>query len=200
MLCALLGLTVDTAHASVFGGFWLPFHTLPCDGGPRILRSILGERDAWISCEPFAFGSHWPGVSVVLGVQETLDLLGDDFRNFRIAGMFRVTFGRRLGQYYRGYGSGIARLVLLVPLFFFCRCQALTPCIMAGLDQINSYAVLDQGHLFPCCGAVAISMVGIPQLPYIWWSMLLSCSSASRCSADHCDFPQSLSNIGQKEG
>ena len=146
----------------------------------------------------------------MLGVQETLDLLGDDFRNFRIAGMFRVTFGRRLapvarqhgpygpeGQYYRGYGSGIARLVLLVPLFFFCRCQALTPCIMAGLDQINIYAVLDQGHLLPCCGAVAITMFGIPQLPCVWWSVLLSCSSASRCSADHCDSPVTLQHGGQ---
>ena len=42
ILCALLGSTADTVHVSVFGGFWLLFHTFPCDGGPRILRSILG--------------------------------------------------------------------------------------------------------------------------------------------------------------
>ena len=41
-----------------------------------------------------------------------------------------------------------ARLVLLVSLFalcFFCRCQALMPCIMAGMDQIDSYALFDSG-------------------------------------------------------
>ena len=32
VLCALLGLTVDTVHVSVYGGFWLLFHTFPCEG------------------------------------------------------------------------------------------------------------------------------------------------------------------------
>ena len=35
--------TVDTVHSSVVGGFWLLFHTSQCEGGPRILRSILGH-------------------------------------------------------------------------------------------------------------------------------------------------------------
>ena len=63
-------------------------------------------------------------------------------------------FGRRLapvarqhgryepeGQFYRrDLAVAFARLVLLVSLLalcFFCRCQALTPCIMAGTDQIT---------------------------------------------------------------
>ena len=43
VLCALLGSTADAVHVSGFGGFWLLFHTFLCEGGPRILRSILGE-------------------------------------------------------------------------------------------------------------------------------------------------------------
>ena len=39
----LAGSTVDTEHLSVVVGFWLLFHTFPCEGGPRILRSILGQ-------------------------------------------------------------------------------------------------------------------------------------------------------------
>ena len=53
------------------------------------------------------------------------------------------------------------------------------PCIMTGMDQINSYEVFEQGHLLPCRGAEAIPMVGIPQWPHTWWSMSLLCSSAS---------------------
>ena len=44
VLCALLGLTADTVHVSFFGGFWLLFRTFPCEGGLRILRSILGRH------------------------------------------------------------------------------------------------------------------------------------------------------------
>ena len=40
VLCALLGSTAETVHVSVFGGFWLLFHTYPCQGGRRILRGI----------------------------------------------------------------------------------------------------------------------------------------------------------------
>ena len=43
VLCDLFGSTADTVHVSVFGGFWLHFHAFPCEGGPRILRSILGQ-------------------------------------------------------------------------------------------------------------------------------------------------------------
>ena len=91
--------------------------------------------------------------------------------------------------------AAYARLVLLVSLlalFFFCRCQALMPCIMAGMDQINSYAVFDQGHLLPCCGAEATPMVGIPQLPYIGgrcpcYVLQLPCRGA-----EAVEFPESL--------
>ena len=37
------GSTVDTVHSFVVGGFWLLLHTFQCEGGPRILRSILGQ-------------------------------------------------------------------------------------------------------------------------------------------------------------
>ena len=73
--------------------------------------------------------------------------------------------------------AGLGLLVSLLALFFLRRCQALMPCIMAGMDQISSYVVFDQGHLLPCRGAEAIPMVGIPQLPHIW-SIPLLCSSA----------------------
>ena len=39
----IAGSTVDTAHSSVVGGFWVLFHTSQCEDGPRILRSILGQ-------------------------------------------------------------------------------------------------------------------------------------------------------------
>ena len=38
----------DTVHASVVGGYWLLFHTLECEGGPRILRSILRQTLAFL--------------------------------------------------------------------------------------------------------------------------------------------------------
>ena len=69
------------------------------------------------------------------------------------------------------YSSGIFRLgllVLLLALIFFRRRQALMPCIMAVMDQIDSYVVFVQGHQNPCRGAEAIPMDGIPQLPHIW--------------------------------
>ena len=105
-----------------------------------------------------------------------------------------------------------ARLLLvvsLIALYFFCRCQALMLCIVAGMDQIDSYAVCShQGHILPCRGAEANTMVGIPQLPYIWWSMFLLCSLPSLswrrgishgpdCSADHSDSPVTLGQGGQ---
>ena len=61
VLCALLCSTVDTVHVSVFGGFWLLFHTLLREGGPRILRSILGQTKDFFF-EPPVFGSHCSGV------------------------------------------------------------------------------------------------------------------------------------------
>ena len=35
--------TAETVHVSVFGGFWLLFHTYPCQGGRRILRDRLTD-------------------------------------------------------------------------------------------------------------------------------------------------------------
>ena len=68
------------------------------------------------------------------------------------------------GQYFRrGYGSGICKAGfagLLLALYFFCRCQALMPCTMAGMDQIDSYVVCShQGHVHPCRGAEAFPTV-----------------------------------------
>ena len=40
----------DTVHVSVFGGFCLPLHTFSCEGGPRILRSILGRTHGFLMC------------------------------------------------------------------------------------------------------------------------------------------------------
>ena len=75
VLCAMLGLTADTFHVSVVGGFWLLFH-FTVYGGPRILRSIHVQTLAFLA----------PRIRQSLvrclgreGVQETLDLLGDDF-------------------------------------------------------------------------------------------------------------------------
>ena len=61
-----------------------------------------------------------------------------------------------------------ARLVSLLAQMSLRRCRALMPCIMAGMDQINSYVVFVQGPQNPCRGAEAIPMVGIPQLPHVW--------------------------------
>ena len=87
-------------------------------GGTWILRLILG-RSRGFPVSPSCSAATGSVSLLCEGVQEPLDLLGDGFRNFRIAGMLRVPFGRRLapvawqhdrygpeGQYYSGYGSG----------------------------------------------------------------------------------------------
>ena len=114
------------------------FFTFSCEGGPRILRLILG-RSHGFPVSPSCSAATGSGSLPCEGVQETLDLLGDDFRNFLY--MLRVPFGRRLapvawqhgrygpeGQFYRGMAVAYARLDLLVPLLaliFLRRCQAL---------------------------------------------------------------------------
>ena len=52
VLCAF-GLAADTVHVSVFCGLWL-FHTFPCEGGPRILRSILGQTHGFSSSPSYS--------------------------------------------------------------------------------------------------------------------------------------------------
>ena len=243
---------------SVVGGFWLIFHTFPREGGPRILRSIHVQTSAFLRA-PRIRQSRVRCLRVG-GLQESLDLQGDDFRNFPCCRYASCLGGRRLapvtrqhgrygpeGKYCRGYGSGICKagfagfalcavillllsgpdalhhgrygpdsrlrtlrfrqwhvqgwfywsfftsrcgsplssgqrcsaswpvrtrrtvyrgiaacaglglLVSLLALIFLRRCQALMPCIMAGMDQINSYVVFVQGHQNPSRGAEAVS-------------------------------------------
>ena len=163
VLCALLGLTVDTVHVSVFGGFWLLFHTFPFEGGLRILRSILGQTHGF----PVS-----PSYSAAIGL---VSLPCEVYRKpwiywemtsgiFRIAGMLRVSFGRRLAPVAWQHGRleqkdsitvvmavAFARLVLLVPLlalFFLCRCQALMLCIMVGMDPPDEKQALREMRRF----------------------------------------------------
>ena len=65
---------------SVFGGFWLLFHTYPCEGGTRILGPIVGQTHGCSTS--LSYSAVTGSVSLPREVQETLDLLGDDFRNF----------------------------------------------------------------------------------------------------------------------
>ena len=57
------------------------FHTCPCEGGPRILKLILGQNLVFLRAPSYS-AVHLFCVLAVEGVQETLDLLGDDLRNF----------------------------------------------------------------------------------------------------------------------
>ena len=65
VLCALLGLTVDTVHVSVFGGFWLLYHTFP----PAFSHFFLGVAAftsppfVWSCFLSLLFGSHWFGAA-----------------------------------------------------------------------------------------------------------------------------------------
>ena len=87
---------------------------------------------------------RFPGVFVVEGVQETLDLLGDDFRIIPFPGMLRSTVLStvRVGVRIRLYGQGL-RLSLLFTsrcaLFLVGRPMKLG--IMAGVARMDSYAL-----------------------------------------------------------
>ena len=74
---------------------WWLFHTFPCEGGPRILRLILGRSHGFPmspSCSA-ATGS----VSLPCEVYRKLWIYWEmTVGIFRIAGMLRVPFGRRL--------------------------------------------------------------------------------------------------------
>ena len=114
VLCALLGLTVDTVHVSVFGGFWLLFHTYPGEVGPRILRSILGRTHRFSTS--LSYSAVTGSVSLPREVYRKLWIYWEMTSGFfRTTGMLRVPFGRRLapvawqhgrygpeGQYCRG--------------------------------------------------------------------------------------------------
>ena len=141
----IAGSTVDTEHVSVVGGFWLIFHIFPREGGPRILRSIHVQfgvlpwevyrklRIYWEWLQEFSvllvcFVSRWSSSgSCLLG-----NTGGMDQKDSIVVVMAVAS----------------ARLVLLVSLFalcFFCRCQALMPRIMAGMDQVDGCALFDSG-------------------------------------------------------
>ena len=84
----IAGSTVDSTHSLVVGGFWLLFHTFQRAGGPRILKSILGQtkyflrapriRQSLVRCCRVRCAGY-------------SGFFGDDFRNFPRSGMLRST-------------------------------------------------------------------------------------------------------------
>ena len=84
VLCALLGLTANTVHSSVVGGFWLLFHTSQCEGGPRILRSILGQTKYFLRAPRIRQSLVWCCRVRCTGY---FGFLGDDFKIFPCSGI-----------------------------------------------------------------------------------------------------------------
>ena len=85
---------------------------------------------------------------------------------------------------------------------FFCRLAKMLG--IMTVTRLVLFKVVD----IPVMPQRLFLMVEIPQSPYIWCSMLLSCSSGSRswrrgishgpdCSADHCDSSVTLRHGGQ---
>ena len=95
----------DSGCSSCVSPRWLQWlhHTCSCEGVPRILRLILGRSHGF----PVSPSRSAATGSVFLpcgGVQETLDLLGDDFRNFPYCRYVSCPLGRGLAPVARQHG------------------------------------------------------------------------------------------------